>query len=78
MIKLENNPRPGCAFCQNLATASCDVYDKKRKAICGLMLCHQHRHRTFGVDCCAKHYPSERAKQSEIAVTKQQSLFESV
>lgn len=69
---LEDNPRPQCSFCGQYATAECDVYG------CGKLLCHQHRHRTFGVDCCAKHYPKERLRQSELAVTKQQNLFEEI
>jgi hypothetical protein len=68
--KLKDDPRAKCSMCPNYATAACDVYG------CGKLLCHQHKRRTFGVDCCPAHYPKERARQSEIAVTKQQSLFE--
>lgn len=73
--KLEEYPRPQCSFCKNYATAECDAYDKKRKEICKLLVCHQHKHRTFGVDCCPKHFRSERAHQAERAANSQQSLF---
>lgn len=72
---LTQDERPKCALCENYATAECDVYDKKRQAICGLFVCHQHKKKTFGVDCCPNHYRSERRRQSELAVTKQQNLF---
>lgn len=73
---LTQDERPECALCPNYATAECDVYDKKRQTICQLPLCHLHKKRTFGVDCCPKHYRRERIRQNEIAVTKQQSLFD--
>lgn len=73
--KLEENPRPKCALCQNYATAECDAYDKKRQQICGVLVCHQHKKRTFGVDCCPKHYRSERARQSQLTLDSQLSLF---
>lgn len=75
MIVTDNNDRPKCALCANYATGQCDAYDKKLNAICGLYTCHQHKRRTFGIDCCPKHIRTERNRQGELAVTKQQSLF---
>jgi len=67
--------RPKCAFCPNFAFSTCDVHDKQRGESCALPICHQCRKRTFGVECCPKHYRAERSHQSKLAVTKQQSLF---
>lgn len=72
---LDNNNRAKCALCEFWATATCDAYDKKRQSLCGLPICHQHKHRTFGVDCCPKHYRGERARQSQRAADSQQTLF---
>lgn len=75
MILADNNDRPKCALCRNYATAECDAYDNRLNQICKLPVCHQHKKRTFGVDCCPKHYRGERDRQSKLAVTKQQDLF---
>lgn len=75
MIFTDTNNRPKCALCRNYAVITCDVYDRRRQVICGMPVCHQHKKRTFGVDCCPKHYCGERDRQSKLAVTKQQDLF---
>lgn len=75
---LQDDPRKQCSLCPNYATAECQVYDKKRKAICGLFLCHLHRKQTFGIDACAKHVKHERSRQGKLMVKKQQSLFDEI
>ena len=72
---LDNNNRLKCVLCENYATATCDAYDTKRKDICRLPICHLHKKKTFGMDCCEKHYRSERARQSQHALDSQLSLF---
>jgi len=67
--------RPKCAFCPNFAFSTCDAWSKELGQVCALPICYQCRKRTFYVDCCPKHFRSERRRQSELAVTKQQNLF---
>ena len=72
---LDNNNRLKCALCENLATATCDHWDKKKGSACNLPVCHLHKKRTFGRDTCQKHFRSERAHQAERAANSQQTLF---